>query len=352
MNFTAKEIALFLNGEIEGDAEVRVNNISKIEQGKKGTLSFLANPKYENYLYSTDSSIVLINKNQELQKEVKATLIRVDDAYKAFASLLEMYQQGKQAQHSGVHEKSSIRENVSLGDNVYIGEFVVIAQNSQIGNNTKIHPQVYIGENVEIGENTIIYHGVKIYDECKIGNNCIVHAGAVIGADGFGFAPAEDGKHKKVPQVGNVIIEDFVEIGANTTIDRATLGSTIIRKGAKLDNLIQIAHNVEVGESCFIAAQTGVSGSTKIGKRVWAGGQVGFAGHIQIADDVKIGAQAGIQGSVKKEGSVIQGSPAIPLANFQKSSIAFKTLPDLRREFYSLKREMEELKEQLKNKQL
>jgi len=350
MNFTAKEIALFLNGEIEGDASVSVNNISKIEEGKKGTLSFLANPKYENYLYTTDSSIVLVNKSLKLQKEVKATIIRVEDAYKAFASLLEMYQQSKQQQLSGIHEKSSIRENVSLGENVYVGEFVVIANNSKIGDNTKIHPQVYIGENVEIGENTIIYHGVKIYDDCKIGSNCIIHAGAVIGADGFGFVPQEDGKHKKVPQVGNVIIEDFVEIGANTTIDRATLGSTIIRKGAKLDNLIQAAHNVEIGESCFIAAQTGISGSTKIGKRVWAGGQVGFAGHIKIADDVKIGAQSGIAGNIKKEGAVVQGYPAIPLVNFQKSSIAFKSLPDLRREFYSLKRELEELKEQLKNK--
>ncbi len=350
MNFTAKEIALFLNGQIEGDENVQVNNISKIEEGKPGCLSFLANPKYEPYLYTTDSSIVLVSKELKLQKKVNATLIRVEDPYKAFASLLEMYQQGKQQQFSGIHEKSSIHENATLGEDIYVGEFVVISKNAKIENNTKIFPQVYIGENVTIGENTILYHGVKIYDDCKIGNNCIIHAGAVIGADGFGFAPAEDGKHKKVPQVGNVVIEDFVEVGANTTIDRATLGSTIIRKGAKLDNLIQVAHNVEIGESCFVAAQTGISGSTKIGKRVWAGGQVGFAGHLQIADDVKIGAQAGIQGSIKKEGAVVQGSPAIPLANFQKSSIAFKSLPDLRREFYSLKREVEELKKQLSNK--
>lgn len=344
MNFTAENIAAFLNGQVEGDASVEVNNISKIEEGKRGTLSFLANPKYENYIYSTDSSVVLVNKSLKLQKQVNCTLIRVDDAYKAFASLLEMYQQGKQQQMVGVNERASVQQGSELGENIYIGEFSVVCKNAKIGNNVKIYPQVYVGENVEIGSNTIIYPGVKIYGDCEIGSNCIIHSGVIIGADGFGFAPQMDDEHKKVPQVGNVIIEDFVEIGSNTTIDRATLGSTIIRKGAKLDNLIQVAHNVEVGERTFIAAQTGISGSTKIGRHCLIGGQVGFAGHINIADEVKIGAQAGIANNIKEKGAVLQGSPAISLVNFQKSSIVFKTLPDLRREVYNLKREIEDLK--------
>ncbi len=344
MNFTAENIASFLNGEIEGDSSIEVNNISKIEEGKKGTLSFLANPKYENYLYSTNSSIVLVNKTLKLQKQVHCTLIRVDDAYEAFASLLEMYQQGKQQQLVGIDERASVQNASEFGENVYVGDFSVISKDVKIGENVKIYPQVFIGENVEIGENTIIYPGVRIYADCKIGSDCIIHSGVVIGSDGFGFAPQQDGEHKKVPQIGNVIIENFVEIGANTTIDCATLGSTIIRKGAKLDNLIQVAHNVEVGERSFIAAQTGISGSTKIGKDCWVGGQVGFAGHINIADGVKIGAQSGIANHVKEKGVVIQGTPAISLVNFQKSSIVFKTLPDLRREVYHLKREIEELK--------
>ncbi|RLD83111.1 MAG: UDP-3-O-(3-hydroxymyristoyl)glucosamine N-acyltransferase [Bacteroidetes bacterium] len=344
MNFTAENIAAFLDGFVEGDKSVEVNNISKIEEGRKGTLSFLANPKYENYIYATNSSIVLINKTFKLQKEVNCTLIRVDDAYKAFASLLEVYQLGKQQQVVGVDKLASIHEGVELGENIYVGEFTVIAKNAQIAKNTKVYPQVYVGQNVKIGENTIIYAGVKIYSDCIIGNDCIIHSGVIIGADGFGFAPQKDDEHKKVPQVGNVIIEDFVEIGANSAVDRATMGSTIIRKGAKLDNFIQVAHNVEIGERTFIAAHTGISGSTKIGKMCLIGGQVGFAGHINIADEVKIGAQAGIANNIKEKGALMQGSPAISLVNFQKSSIVFKTLPDLRREVYNLKRELEELK--------
>ncbi|MEN8119776.1 MAG: UDP-3-O-(3-hydroxymyristoyl)glucosamine N-acyltransferase [Bacteroidota bacterium] len=344
MKFTAENIAAFLNGNVEGEASVEVNNISKIEEGKNGTLSFLANPKYESYIYSTESSIVLVNNNLKLQKPVNCTLIRVEDAYKAFALLLEMYQHDKQQQMVGVDERASVHEGSELGENTYIGEFSVVSNNARIEDNVKIYPQVYVGENVEIGSNTILYPGVRIYSDCKIGSDCIIHSGVVIGADGFGFAPQMDDEHKKVPQVGNVIIEDFVEIGANTTVDRATIGSTIIRKGAKLDNLIQVAHNVEIGERTFIAAQTGISGSTKIGRLCLIGGQVGFAGHINIADGVKIGAQAGIANNIKEKGVALLGTPAIGLANFKKSSIVFKTLPDLRREVYNLKREIEDLK--------
>jgi len=344
MKFTAENIAAFLNGQVEGEASIEVNNISKIEEGKKGTLSFLANPKYESYIYSTESSIVLVNNNLKLQKPVSCTLIRVDDAYKSFALLLEVYQQGQKQQSVGVDERASVQEGSKLGENIYIGEFSVVCRNAKIGDNVKIYPQVYVGNNVEIGSNTILYPGVRVYSDCKIGDDCIIHSGAVIGADGFGFAPQMDDEHKKVPQVGNVIIEDFVEIGANTTVDRATMGSTIIRKGAKLDNLIQVAHNVEIGERTFIAAQTGISGSTKIGRLCLIGGQVGFSGHINIADEVKIGAQTGIANHIKEKGAVVQGTPAISLINFQKSSIVFKTLPDLRREVYHLKREIEDLK--------
>ncbi|MBN1252095.1 MAG: UDP-3-O-(3-hydroxymyristoyl)glucosamine N-acyltransferase [Bacteroidales bacterium] len=347
MIFTAKQIADFLGGEVVGDNNAEVQTISKIEEGKKGTLSFLANPKYENYLYTTQSTIVLVNKSLNIHKELKCTLIKVDNAYKSFASLLELYQQSK-PQKVGVDKMSSIDESVELGENLYVGIYTVICKNSKIGNNTKIYPQVYIGENVEIGENTLIYPGVKIYEACKIGSNCIIHAGSVIGADGFGFAPQVNDEHKKVPQIGNVVLEDFVEIGANTTIDRATIGSTIIHKGAKLDNLIQIAHNVEVGERTFIAAQTGVSGSTKIGKDCLVGGQVGFSGHITIADEVKIGAQSGIQSGVKNIGEIIQGTPAISLREFQKSSILFKKLPELRKEIFQLKNEIENLKKNTK----
>jgi UDP-3-O-[3-hydroxymyristoyl] glucosamine N-acyltransferase len=346
MRFTAKKIADFLGGLIEGRADVEVTGISKIEEGTEGTLSFLANPKYENFLYSTDSSIVLISTDQKLSKPVKCTLIRVNDPYKSFAMLLELYQQAKPVL-IGIDKMTSIDSSSQLGKDVYVGAFSVISANAIIGNNVKIYPQVFIGNNVVIGDDTIIYSGVKVYEESLIGKHCVLHSGVVIGSDGFGFAPQENDEHKKVPQVGNVIIEDFVEIGSNTTIDRATMGSTYIRKGAKLDNLIQIAHNVEVGERTFIAAQTGVSGSTKIGKNCLIGGQVGFAGHIQISDEVKIGAQSGIQSSIKDKGIAIQGTPAISLMNFQKSTIVFKSLPELRHEILHLKSEIEKLKKEL-----
>jgi len=343
MVFTAKQIAEFLDGKVIGNNNAEVTSISKIEEGRKGSLSFIANIKYENYLYTTQSSIVLVNNSLEIKKEVATTIIKVDDAYKSFASLLDLYQQAK-PQKIGIDKMSSVDKTAQVGNDIYIGAYTVISKNSKIGKNSKIYPQVYIGDNVEIGDNTIIYPGVKIYEECKIGNNCIIHSGCIIGADGFGFAPQTEDEHKKVPQIGNVILEDFVEIGANTTIDRATIGSTIIHKGAKLDNLVQIAHNVEVGEKTFMAALSGISGSTKIGKNCMIGGQVGFNGHIRIADGVKIGAQTGIQSTINNENTMWQGSPAIPLREFQRATIMFKKLPELRQEIRELKKEIENLK--------
>jgi len=346
MVFTAKQIAEFLGGKVIGDNNAEVTTISKIEEGKKGSLSFLANIKYENYLYTTQSTIVLVNKSLKIKKELTSTIIIVDDAYGAFASLLDLYQQSK-PQKTGIDKVSTIDKTVKLGEDIYVGAYAVISKNSKIGSNSKIYPQVYIGDNVEVGENTTIYPGVKIYEDCKIGSDCIIHSGCIIGADGFGFAPQTEEEHKKVPQIGNVIVEDNVEIGANTTIDRATLGSTIIRKGAKLDNLVQIAHNVEVGERTFMAALSGISGSTKIGKNCMVGGQVGFNGHIKIADGVKIGAQTGIQATIEEENTMWQGSPAMHLRDFQRATIMFKKLPELRQEIRELKKEIENLKNKL-----
>jgi UDP-3-O-[3-hydroxymyristoyl] glucosamine N-acyltransferase len=346
MEFTARQIASFLNGEIEGDPEVRVNSVSKIEEGREGSLSFLANPKYEKYIYETTSSIVLINRSFKADKKIKATLIRVENAYEAFAKLLDFYQQSIPGKE-GTHSLSSIHPTASIGEKVYIGEFTCISQNATIGNGTKIYPQVYIGDNVRIGENTIIYPGVKIYHDCIIGSNCIIHAGVVIGSDGFGFAPQDGSEYKKIPQIGNVIIEDDVELGSNMTIDRATMGSTIIRRGVKLDNLIQIAHNVEIGENTVIAAQAGISGSTRIGRNCMIGGQAGLTGHLNIADEVKIGAQAGIAHDHKIKGEIIAGSPAIEIRRFRKASIIFTQLPELREQVLKLNKEVESLKNKL-----
>ncbi len=346
MKFTARVIADFLGGTIDGDENIEVHNISKIEEGKSGTLSFLANPKYEHYLYTTEASIVLINKSLKLNKAVGATLIKVDNAHKAFASLLELYNQSL-PKPQGISDNASVSKSAKIGKEVYIGDFAVVANNAEIGDNVLIYPQVYIAENVKIGDGTILYPGVVIYNNSVLGKNCILHAGVVVGSDGFGFVPQSEEEHKKVPQIGNVIIEDNVEIGANTTIDRATLGSTIIRKGVKLDNLIQIAHNVEIGEKTFMAAQCGVSGSTKIGKECLIGGQVGFAGHLTIADKVKIGAQSGIASNIKEEGATIQGTPAIRLMNFQKSSIVFKKLPELNKQIAQMQKEIDELKSKI-----
>lgn len=343
MEFTAQTIAAYLRGDIDGNPDVKVFNISKIEEGTPGTLSFLANPQYTHYIYTTKASIVLVNRDFKPEKPISSTLIRVDDAYKAFASLLDLYVSQK-PDVKGIEENSYIDKSAKIGDNVYIASFAYVGKNVIIGNNVKIYPHVYIGNNAEIKDNTVLYSGVKIYHDCKIGESCTLHCGVVIGSDGFGFAPQKNSDFKKVPQIGNVVIEDFVEIGANTTIDRATLGSTIIRRGVKLDNLIQIAHNVEIGENTVICAQSGISGSTHVGRDCMIGGQVGIIGHITIADEVKIAAQSGIGGSVKEKGAVIQGSPAFPIMDFQKSYVVFKQLPELRKQIAELQKQIAELK--------
>ena len=328
MEFSAIQIATFLSGTVEGDPEVKVYNVAKIEEGAPGMLSFLANPKYSQYLYTTKSSIVLINNDFELQDKVSATLIRVPDAYAAFAQLLGLYQQFMQSK-SGVSSLAFISKDASYGDDVYIGEFAFIGERAKIGNRVKIYPQVYIGDDVVIGDDTTIYAGAKLYAQTVVGNSCILHSGCVIGADGFGFAPQEDGSYNKIPQIGNVVLGNNVEIGANTCVDCATMGSTKIQDGVKLDNLIQIAHNVEVGKNTAVAAQTGVSGSTKIGANCVIAGQVGMAGHIHIADRTKIGAQSGILGNVKKEGEELMGSPAINLRDYLRMSVYTKNIEKL-----------------------
>jgi UDP-3-O-[3-hydroxymyristoyl] glucosamine N-acyltransferase len=341
ISFTAKQIATVLNGTIEGDSSVEVNNFSRIEEGKPGTLTFLANPKYTHFIYTTEASIVLVNNDFVAEQPVKATLIRCFNAYAALAILLDMVEKSK-PQKSGIEAMSHIAENAKLGDNIYIGAFSYIADNVEIGNNTKIYPQSYIGDNVKIGDNTVIYPGVKIYAGCIIGNNCIIHSGVVIGSDGFGFAP-ENGVFKKIPQMGIVRIEDDVEIGANTTIDRAVMDATIIHKGVKLDNLIQIAHNVEIGDNTVMAAQVGVSGSTKIGKQCMFGGQVGLGGHITIGDNANIGAQSGIISNIKPDAKIL-GSPAVPVKDFFKSSVIFPKLPEMYKQIAQLQKEIEALK--------
>lgn len=341
VSFTAQQIATVLNGTIEGDPSVVVNDFSKIDEGRPGSLSFLANPKYTHYIYDTKASIVLVNNDFVADGPIQATLIRCFNAYAALAILLDFVEKSK-PKKIGIESMAYLAENVIIGEDVYVGNFSYISPDSKIGDNSKIYPQVFIGQGVVIGNNTIIYPGVKIYDGCKIGNNCIIQSGAVIGADGFGFAP-EDGVYKKIPQMGIVIVEDDVEIGANTTIDRAVMDATIIHKGVKLDNLIQIAHNVEVGDNTVMAAQVGISGSTKIGNQVILGGQVGIGGHIKIGDNSSIGAQAGIISNVKPESKII-GSPAIPVKDFFRSSVIFPKLPDLYKEIAALRREIEELK--------
>ncbi len=344
MEFKATDIAQFLNGEVVGDGNVKISNVSKIEAGKPGTLAFLANPKYEHYIYDTKASAVLVNKSFEPRESIQATLIKVDDAYQAFASLLELYIQEKTNQKRGIEQPSSIAPTATIGENIYLGSFAYIGQHSKIGDDVKIYPQVFIGENVVIGDNCIIYAGAKIYDDCVIGNNCIIHAGVVIGSDGFGFAPQKDGSYKKIPQIGNVIIEDNVEIGANTTIDCGTMGSTIIRKGVKLDNLVMVAHNCEIGENTVIASQSGMAGTTKVGKNCRFGGQVGLAGHLTIGDNVQIGAQSGVAASVKDNETLFL-SPAFEHKEAIKAAIVFKRLPQLDKEVRKLQKEIKSLKE-------
>jgi len=341
VSFTAEQIATVLNGTIEGDPSVRVGDFSRIEEGKPGTLTFLANPKYTHYIYTTKASIVLVNNDFKPEQPLQATLIRCDNAYAALAILLDMVEKMK-PQKTGIEPMSYIAESATVGENVYVGGFAYIAESVKIGNNTQIYPQSYIGEDVTIGNNTIIYPGVKIYSGCTVGNNCIIHAGAVIGSDGFGFAP-EEGVYKKIPQMGIVIIEDDVEIGANTTIDRAVMDATIIRKGVKLDNLIQIAHNVEVGDHTVMAAQVGISGSTKIGKQCMFGGQVGLGGHITIGDNANIGAQSGIISNIEPDAKIM-GAPAIPVKDYFRSSIIFPKLPEMYRQIAQLQKEIEALK--------
>jgi UDP-3-O-[3-hydroxymyristoyl] glucosamine N-acyltransferase len=328
MEFSAAQIASILNGEVQGDPEVTVSGLSKIEEGQPNTLSFLANTKYEEFIYSTGASIVIVNKDfkptNDLPKSL--TLVKVDDAYSCFAKLLDVYNQMRQKQPQ-IEQPCFVSPSAQIGNEVYVGAFAYISEDAIIAKGAKIYPNAYIGEGVSIGENTTIFPGVKIYRDCKVGANCIIHAGSVIGADGFGFAPDAEGNFQKVPQIGNVVIEDNVEIGANCTIDRATLGSTFIRQGAKIDNLVQIAHNVDVGKNSAMAAQVGVAGSTKIGERVMVGGQAGISGHIKIADDTKIVAQSGIPGSVKKSGQILMGSPGIPMEDFKKSYFGFRKLP-------------------------
>ena len=343
MEFTAAKIAGFLNGEIEGNPETIVNNVAKIEEGHKGDLSFLSNPKYEHYLYTTKSSVVLVNKSFVPSDKVEATLIKVENAYEALASLLRLVDQSR-PRKKGIHPTAIIETTAKIGSDVYIGPYSYIGENCIIGNGCSIYPYVYIGDNTRLGINCTLNPGVKIYHDCIVGENCVIHAGTVIGSDGFGFAPQSESEFMKIPQIGNVIIEDHVEIGANVAIDRATMGSTIIRRGVKLDNLIQIGHNVEVGENTVMAAQTGIAGSAKVGKNCMFGGQVGIAGHNKIADGTKIGAQAGILGDIKEENMTILGSPAIDYKQFLKCSVIFKRLPDMKIKIDSLEKEIESLK--------
>lgn len=343
MEFTAKTIAEFLQGEIIGNPDTKVSNVAKIEEATPGTLAFLANPKYNKYLYTTQASIVLINKDFELENEISATLIKVENAYESFAKLLELAEQARPVKQ-GISELAFIEESATIGEGVYIAPFVYIGENVVIEDDVKLYPHVFIDDHVTVKKNTTLNSGVKVYHECVIGENCIIHAGAVIGSDGFGFAPDENNVYRKIPQLGNVLVEDNVEIGSNTTIDRATMGSTIIKKGAKLDNLNQIGHNVQIGENTVIAAQSGVAGSTKVGKNCQFGGQSGIAPHIQIADGVKVTPQAGIPNTIKEPGSIVMGTPAFNIREFQKSFIVYKQLPDLFKRVKQLENELAKLK--------
>lgn len=337
MKFTAEQIAGILEGEVVGNPGVEVYKLSKIEEGTDGSLTFLANPKYTPFIYSTQASITIVNHSFVPESEITTTLIKVEDAYLSFTKLLEFYDQARKASKNGIEAHSVISVNVSYGDGFYLGSFSYIGANVKIGKHVKIYPNCYIGDNVVIGDNSTIFAGAKVYSETVIGKDCVIHSGVIIGADGFGFAPNKDGSYNKVPQIGNVILEDNVDIGAGTTIDRATMGSTVIRKGVKLDNQIQIAHNVEIGENTVIAAQTGIAGSTKIGQHCVIGGQVGIAGHLTIGNNVKIQAQSGIGKNIKDD-EVIQGSPAFGYGDYNKSYVHFRNLPKIVTELEELKK--------------
>lgn len=347
MEITVGQIAALVNGVVEGDANVKINNYSKIEEGKEGCLTFLANPKYEHFIYDTQASVVLVRKDFVAERPVKATLLRVDDPYATIAQLLNMVGAMMQPEKSGIEQPVHISEGVSVPENIYLGAFSYVGKGVKLGQNVKIYPQCYVGDNVIIGDNVILYPGVKIYHGCVVGNNCILHSGVVVGGDGFGFAP-ENGVYKKIAQIGNVIIEDDVEIGANTTIDRATMGSTIVKKGVKLDNLIQIAHNVEVGEHTVVAAQAGIAGSAKIGKHNMIGGQCGFAGHIVVGDNNQFGAQSGIPKSVG-DNNVLMGYPAVKHTDFARQVAAVKNLGRTTAELSALKKQVAQLEKEIEN---
>ena len=342
MEFTAKQIAELIQGRIEGNENAVVNTFSKIEEGKPGAISFLSNPKYTHYIYDTESSVVLIDENVELERPTKATLIRVKNAYECVAKLLQMYDAMK-PKKSGIDPLAFISPKAKVGKDCYVGAFAYIGDGVELGDGCQIYPHAVIYDNAKVGNNTTLYPNVSIYHDCRVGNNVIIHSGSVIGADGFGFAPGADG-YDKIPQIGIVTIEDNVEIGANTCIDRSTMGSTYIRKGAKLDNLIQVAHNAEVGENTVMAAQGGIAGSTKVGKWCMFGGQVGMAGHISIADGTQVGAQAGITNTIKKAEAPIIGSPAIDAKTYMKAYAVYRRLPEIYQQLNALKKEVEELK--------
>ena len=354
MQFTAKQISEFLDGSIDGNPDVAVTELSKIEDGKEGSLSFLSNPKYENFLYSTQASVVIVSKDFIPNQPFTSTLIRVDNPYSSFTILLDKYNEAMNAQAalSGISKLAYVHPTAKIGANVFIDAFAYVAENAIIGDGSKLNAQTFVGANSKIGENSTIFSGVKIYHNSVIGSRVIIHANTVIGSDGFGFAPQKDGTYNKIPQIGNVIIEDDVEIGANTTVDRATMGSTIIKKGAKIDNLIQIAHNVEIGENTVLAAQSGISGSTKIGPNSVVGGQVGIAGHLTLARGTQIGAQAGINFNITEENKQWHGSPAQPLRNWMRASVIFKHLPDVEKRINTLEEELKKLTAELEKNTL
>lgn len=341
MKFTASQIAEVLNGTIEGNKNAEVNNVSRIDGGEPGTISFLANPKYTPFIYKTEASIVIVNEDFTATAPIQATLIRVKNAENAFAKLLEMYSQIKLAK-SGISEQSFIAGSASIGADAYVGEFAVIAENAKVGKNVKIYPQVYIGENVTIGDNTVLFSGVKIYSDCAVGKDCIIHSGTVLGSDGFRFALQDGGK--KIPQIGNVILEDNVELGSNCSIDRATLGSTILRDGVKLDNLVHIAHNVEIKEKTYLAAHNVVAGSTVIGKNCMFSGQVGVIDHLEIADNTILAAQSGVSKSIKKPGNIHMGSPAMDVKKYRKNFVHFRNLDSLVERVKQLEQQLAELR--------
>ena len=347
MDFTANIIAEFLKGTVEGDPEAKVSDVSKIEEGRPGTLSFLANPKYEKYIYETKASIIIVNEDFKPQKSISSTLVRVKNAYESFAALLRLYEQSK-PKKTGISKMSSIAESVHLGEDLYVGDFTVVSENVTLGNGVQLYPQVYIGDNVTIGEGSIIYPGVKVYEGCKIGAQCVIHSGAIIGGDGFGFAPNQENNYEKIPQIGIVILEDYVEIGSNTCVDRATMGNTILHQGVKLDNLIQIGHNVEVGENTVIAGQSGIAGSAKVGKNCMIGGQVAITGHLNIGDGAKIVGQSGIIKDVP-DNEVVQGSPAFNIGPYKRSYVMFKNLPKMYGQIRELEKKVKELSVEAKS---